>query len=325
MSTILLTGATGTVGSAIARRLAERPDPVRALVRSVERARPLLPANVEPVAGDVTDADSVQRAMRGAGVVIHTAGIPEQWQRDPAIFDRINAAGTRAMVEAALREGVECFVHTSTIDVFAATPGVEFDEDMIDSRPKPTAYERSKQAAEREVASGLERGLPVRIVHPAAVYGVAPVTTQGVNSLIERLARGRIPMLLPGGMPVVFSDDVATGHLLAMSAPVGSRYILSESYLSLLDIARAVVQLRGRGRVPPVLPVAAGRVAAAGGELLARVSSLRPLVARGELHFVLAHMLPSARRAREELGWTPRPFMEGLAQTLEDMSRRGAI
>src|SRR5258708_6387002 len=191
MTAILLTGATGTVGSAIARRLADGTDPVRALVRSVERARALLPANVEPVAGDVTDADSVRRAMRGAGVVIHTAGIPEQWQRDPAIFDRINAAGTRVMVEAALAEGVECFVHTSTIDVFAARPGVEFDETMLDSLPKPTAYERSKQAAERAVTAGMERGLPARLVPPAPAHGGAPVPTPGGHSLIERLARGR--------------------------------------------------------------------------------------------------------------------------------------
>src|SRR5260370_38278376 len=92
-----------------------------------------------------------------------------------------------------------------------------------------------------------------------------------------------------------------------------------------METAGAVVQLRGRDRAPPVLPVAAGRGTAAGGELLGRLTGLRPLVARGELHFVLAHMLPSARRAREELGWAAVPFLQGLAQTLEDMARPGTI
>lgn len=325
MTVVLLTGATGTVGSAVTRLLVARGDAVRGLVRSVARARPLLPETVEPVEGDITDAATVSRAMRGANVVMHTAGIPEQWQHDSAIFDRINADGTRIVAEAALREGVESFVYTSTIDVFASTPGVEFDEAALDMRPHATAYERSKQEADRRVVAAMERGLPARFLHPAAVYGIAPVTTAGVNTLIERVARGRVPMLLPGGMPLVFSDDVAAGHLLATTAPVGSRFILSESYVPLVDIARAVVEARGRGRVPPVLPAAVGRALAAGGELLARFTRRPPLVARGELHFLLARMNPSARRAREALGWTAVPFREGLRRTLEDMARRGRI
>jgi len=325
MSTVLLTGATGTVGSAIARQLVERGDAVRALVRSPERARALLPAEVEAVEGDVTDAASVRRAVSGVRAVIHTAGLPEQWQRDPGIFQRVNAGGTRIVTEAALAEGVECFVHTSTIDVFDSTPGVEFDETRLDPDPRPTHYERSKQEADRAVVAAIERSLPARIVHPAAVYGVAPATTPGVNRFLERLAHGGIPALLPGGMPLVDSDDVAAGHLLAMKAPVGSRFILSESWRSLAEIARAVVELRGKGRVPPVLPVFTGHLLAGVGETVSRLTRRPPLVAHGELHFLLAHMVPSSRRAREELGWTAVPFREGLRRTLEDMERRGCI
>jgi len=325
MTTWLLTGATGTVGSAVARRLVAREDHVRALVRDPERARTLLPPGVELVQGDVTDADSVARAMRGVDSVVHSAGLPEQWQRDPSIFERVNTGGTRTMVEAALRQGVQCFVHTSTIDVFAYTPGVEFDESDVDPVSHATAYERSKQAADRAVSDAVQRGLPARILHPAAVYGVAPVTTPGVNWLIQRLARGRIPLLLDGGMPLVFSDDVAEGHLLAAAAPVGSRYILSEAYTPLVEIARAVVELRGRGRVPPVMPLAAARATAAAGEVVSRLTRRAPLVAQGELHFVTAHLLPSSRRAREELGWRPLPLREGMQRTLDDMARRGVI
>ena len=325
MADVLLTGATGTIGSAVARQLVERGDTVRALVRSVARAGALLPASVEPIEGDVTDAASVRRAMRGAATVIHTAGLPEQWQRDPGVFDRVNAEGTRVMVDAALDGGVECFLYTSTIDVFAARPGVEFDEDMLDPLPKGTAYELSKQRADRIVTAAVARGLPARFLHPSAVYGIAPVTTPGANSFIERLARGRIPALFDGGMPVVFSEDVAAGHLLAASRPVGSRYILSESYVSLGDFARVVAAQRGRRRVPPVLPAGIGRVLAPMGEALSRVTRRRPLVASGELHFLLARMTPSSRRAREELGWTPTPFDEGIRRTLEDMRERGRL
>lgn len=325
MTTWLLTGATGTVGSAIARRLAAREEHVRALVRNSERARTLLPPGIELVPGDVTDAESVARAMPGVDNVVHSAGIPEQWQRDPSIFERVNTGGTRTMVEAALRQGVQCFLHTSTIDVFAYTPGVEFDERSVDPVSHATAYERSKQAADRLVTEAVQRGLPARIVHPAAVYGVAPVTTPGVNWLIQRLARGRIPLLLDGGMPMVFSDDVAEGHLLVAAAPVGSRYILCESYAPLVEVARVVVELRGRGRVPRVMPRAGARATAAVGEVVARVTHRAPLVAQGELHFVTAHLLPSSRRIREELGWRPLPLREGMQRTLDDMARRGVI
>ena len=104
------------------------------------------------------------------------------------------------------------------------------------------------------MTAALERGLPARFLHPSGVYGPAPVTT-GVNDFVRRLARGEIPMLLPGGMPVVFAADVARGHLLAEhKAPVGARFILSESYQSLQEMARAVQRHVPSARVPAILP-----------------------------------------------------------------------
>src|SRR5688572_28152259 len=150
MTGVLVTGATGQVGNAIARRLAEDTDGVRALVRSPERAR-VLPTGVEPVWGDVTDASCLRAAMDGCATVYHVAGVPEQWRRDVSEFARVNVGGTRNVVEAALEAGVERFIYTSTMDVLVQTPGLPYDEAVIDPSPCPTPYQRSKQEADRVV------------------------------------------------------------------------------------------------------------------------------------------------------------------------------
>ncbi|MCC6850288.1 MAG: NAD-dependent epimerase/dehydratase family protein [Deltaproteobacteria bacterium] len=321
----LLTGATGTVGHAIARALLAEGRTVRALVRDVARARAIVPERVELVAGDVTDAASVRRAVTGCEVVYHASGLPEQWLPDPAAFRRVNYEGTRNVLEAALAEEVRSFLHTSTIDVFAMARGEPFDESRLDPEPKATPYERSKQEADRLVAAALERGLPARLLHPAGVYGPAPQMT-GVNAFLRRLARGEVPMLLPGGLPVVFAADVARGHLLAeRKAPVGARFVLSESYVSLQDMAGAVRRHAPAARIPPILPRWVARAVSTTGELWARFSGMAPLIPSGQLHFLTIEARPSAAKARRELGWEPTPFADGVRVTLADLKARGLL
>ncbi len=313
----LLTGGTGIVGNSIARELSRRGRAVRALVRSPERGRALLPAGVEVVAGDVTDAASVRRAMDGCRVVYHAAGLPEQWLPDAARFDEVNVGGTRTMVEAARALGVEKIVYTSTIDVFAWTPGVEFDESEIDAMPKGTAYERSKQAADRVVTDAVAAGLPAVFLHPSGVYGPAPAGSPGMNDFIRDMAAGKIPMLLPGGLPLVYAPDVAAGHVLAEErASVGARYILSESYWELAALAHAVCAAAGGGKVPRVMPSGVAHAVSAVGELVARVIRRPPLIPAGQLHFLESGARPTSRRAQAELGWSPTPFRDALPATL---------
>lgn len=324
MPDVLLTGATGLVGGSIARALLAAGHSVRALVRNPERARQVVPAACELVTGDVTDAASLPPALDGCRVVYHAAGLPEQWLPDVATFERVNVGGTANLIAAALAARVERFVYSSTIDVFAAAPGAAFDESVIDPRPKGTAYERSKQAADRLVVAALERGLPAVFLHPSAVYGPVPAASPGLNDLIARLLRGEIPMLLPGGMPVVYAPDVAAGHLLAETrAPIGARFILSESYHPLVELARVVVATGGRGTVPRVMPLAVARAVSAVGEAIARVIRKPPLIPAGQLHFLQWQARPSSARAQRELGWTPTPFAAALPATIEFVTRAG--
>ena len=234
METTLVTGATGLVGYNVVDALLKRNRRVKALVRSTEKGKRLLPEECELVQGDITDKDSLVKAMKGCSIVYHVAGFPEQWMKDPDIFQRVNVGGTQNMIDVALEQKIKRFIYTSTIDVFVAGAGQEYDESIIDSQPKGTYYARSKQLADQQVVAALEKGLPAIFLHPSGLYGPGPTDSPGTNDFILKLYKREVPVLLPGGFPVVYAPDVGEGHVLAeQKAEVGSRYILCESYYDL--------------------------------------------------------------------------------------------
>ena len=316
----LVTGATGKVGHATARALLGAGHQVRALVREPVRAAGVLPAGVEAVAGDVTDVPSLEAAAAGCEVVFNAMGLPEQWLADDGDFDRVNARGTENVVRAARGAGARRVVHTSTIDVFHAPRGARFDESAVADYPKGTAYERSKQRAE-ELARAAADGMELVFVNPAAVYGPGPLGGASLErQLFQPLVRGRLPALVPGGFGVVYSEGVGAGQLLAAErGRPGERYILCDEHVTLRELAQAVVRVAGRGRVPPTVPERAARMLSAAGEAVARVVRRPPLVARGELYFLLWNAAPDSGKAQRELGWRPTPFADGLRATLGDL------
>ena len=323
--TVLITGATGQVGHAIARRLAGDGVEVRALVRSAKRAE-VLPEGAQPVFGDVTDAESLRAALDGCATVYHSAGIPEQWRKDTGEFARVNVEGTRNVVEAALASGVERFVYTSTDDVLVQGPGETFDESALNPNAGETPYQRSKQEADRIVTAALDRGLPAVFLHPAGLYGPAPFLVKGLNDLLMQLAKRKTPAVLPGGMAVAYSEDVADGHVRAAAqAPVGARYLLAESFQSLTDIARTVAAHEPRARVPRVMPLPVARAVSVVGERVAQATGRPPMIPRSVLQFLERGSRPSGERARTELGWTPTPFDTGVERTLASFREKGWI
>jgi dihydroflavonol-4-reductase len=317
---VLVTGATGKVGHAVAGALVARGDEVRALVRNPDRAS-LLPEGVEPVRGDVTEPGSLGPALAGCELVFNAMGIPEQWLADEAMFDRVNAEGTRAVAQAARAAGVRRLVHTSTEDVFHAETGGRFDESQVADYPKGTAYERSKQRAE-EHALAARDGLEVVIVNPSGVYGPGPSASASFDKdLFEPLMRKRLPALVPGGLGICFVEGVAAGHLLAADkGRDGERYILCDRHVSLKELAQEVVDVAGRGRVPPTLPVPVARALATFGEAVSRVIRRPPLISKGQLHYFLWNAEPLSTKAQTELGWQPTPLEEGLRRTLTELT-----
>ncbi len=323
---VLVTGATGMIGANVAAQLARRGDSVRAVVRNVERAREILGAGYEFVPGDVTDEASLLAAMQGVEVVYHCAGLPEQWLPDPDTFRVVNVEGTRHAVEAALQAGVRRFVYTSTIDVFRAERGAAYDESQIDPEPKGTYYERSKQEADQVVVSAVEQGLDAVFLHPAGLYGPGPAGSPGMNQFIVDLIRGRVPMLLPGGLPLVYSEDCARGHIAAADrAPAGERFILSGEFHTLEELSRLIAEVAPVPKIPRTMPLWFARAFAAGGEAVASVTGSPPLLPKGQLHFLQWNARPRSDRARRELGWQPLSTTDGLERTVAFLRTAGRI
>lgn len=320
----LVTGGTGLIGNAIARRLHERGHQVRALVRDPARAEPLLP-NAELIRGDVEQPASLDAAMRGIEWVFHAAGMPEQWQRDDGIFERVNTVGTANVMRAARAAGVRRVIYTSTMDVFAAPSGGTLVESNIDPEPKHTAYERSKQAAEKEVEKVRAEGLDVVYVNPSAVYGPSPVHI-GANSMFLQLLNGQMPMVPPGGMPLVYIDGVADAHLAAAErGRNGERYLLADTHATNRELVTAIARAAGVAKVPPDAPVGLLKALAAITAPLARIFGFKPLIAPGQLTFLLWNVKVDASKAQRELGFTPTALDEGVRKTLAFLREQGLV
>jgi dihydroflavonol-4-reductase len=228
------------------------------------------------------------------------------------------------VVEAALATGVERFVYTSTDDVLVQAPGAEYDESVVNSQPGVTPYQRSKQDADRIVTEALERGLPAVFLHPAGLYGPSPFLVKGLNDLLMQLAKRKTPALLPGGMAVAYSEDVADGHVRAAAqAPVGARYLLTEGFHPLTEIAETVAAVEPRAKVPRVMPLPVARAVSTVGERVAQVTNKPPMIPRSVLQFLERGSRPSAARARSELGWEPTPFPTGVERTLAHFRAKG--
>lgn len=326
MAKNLVTGATGLVGHNIARVLREQGHSVRVLARDPERAQAIVPEGCEIVPGDVTDLPSLRAACEAIDTVYHAAGLPEQWLPDIEAFDRVNVGGTQNMLIAARECSVRRFVYTSTIDVFQAATGTTYDEQILDPAPKGTAYERSKQVADQCVVAAVNDGLDAVFLHPSGVYGPGPAASPGLNTFIVDLHRGKIPMLLPGGFPVVFADDVARGHIAAAEqAAPGARFILSCEYYSLKALAEKISAAFGKRAAPPVMPLWLGQCIATVGEAMSRRSRKPPLIPKGQLYFMQWRARPSSKKAQHELGWTPTLLDSGLEQTIAWLHTQGRI
>ena len=313
---VLITGATGLIGNAIAHRLAKQGNTVRALVRDPNRAAALLPASVRCFQGDVTVPASLPAAMQDVDLVFHAAGMPEQWHRDDSIFDRVNRQGSVNVLSAAHAAKVRRVVYTSTMDVFAAPRGGEVVEANIDPHPKPTVYERSKQDAERAVEAIRQQGLDVVYVNPSAVYGPSPVHV-GLNSFFIQLLNKKAPLLPPGGMSVVHVDGLTDAQLAAAERGVnGERYLVSDQYIHNADLALAIHRAAGAGKPPPTAPVFLMEALARASAPLARVFPFTPLVAPGQLSFMRWEAHVNSAKAQRELAFRPTPLEEGVAQTV---------
>ncbi len=319
--TVLVTGASGFVGSAVARCLIDAGFDVRVLMRPHSDRRNIKGLAVEVATGDLMDVTSLERALDGRRALFHVAADYRLWVRDPAPMFGANVDGTRHLMRASLAAGVERIVYTSSV----ATLGLRRDGQLADEDTPSTvadmigAYKRSKFLAEAEVRRMIEDdGLPAVIVHPSAPVGPRDVKPTPTGRMILEAAMGRMPAYVDTGLNVVHVDDVARGHLLAFEkGVVGDRYILGGEDMSLkyiLDEIAAITERPApRVRLPHnlILPVALVAEAwtrlSGGGEPFVTVDGVR--MAKKRMYF-------SSAKARRELGYGPRPARQALADAI---------
>ena len=224
--TTLLTGATGFVGSAVARTLAARGHALRLLVRPTSDRRNLAGLDGEIIEGDLTDEASLARAAAGCRFVVHVAADYRIWVPDPGAMQRANVEGTRAVMRAALAAGAERVVYCSSVAALGLRPdGAAADETTpVAEADIVGVYKRSKYAAEQAVLAMVrEEGLPAVVVNPAAPVGPRDIKPTPTGRMIVDAACGRMPAYVDTGINVVHVDDVAEGHALALERGANRR------------------------------------------------------------------------------------------------------
>ncbi len=326
--TVLVTGASGFVGSAVARSLAERGERVRVLVRASSPRTNLEGFACEIVEGDMRDQGSMDRAMRGAGKLYHVAADYRLWARDPEDIVRNNREGARIVMEAARRAGVGKIVYTSSVATLKPLDDGTADETSRHTEETAIgAYKRSKVVAERLVESMIrDGGLPAIIVSPSTPIGPRDVKPTPTGRIIVEAASGRMPAFVDTGLNLVHVDDVAEGHLLAMErGKVGEAYILGGEDVSLEQMLGVIAPLAGR-KVPRVkLPRTPLFPLAYGAEAIARLTGREPFLTADALRMAKYRMFFSSAKAKRELGYKARPYVKGLEDALLWFKRAGYV
>ncbi len=324
----LVTGATGFVGSAVARVLLKAGHPVRVLVRRGSDRRNIEGLAVEVAQGSLEDADSLARAVRGSRYLFHVAADYRLWVPDPEPMFRVNVGGTHELMVAALDAGVERIIYTSSVATLGVVPGGVADEETASSAADMIGpYKRSKFDAELAVDQLVaERGLPAVIVNPSTPIGPGDVKPTPTGRLIVEAARGRMPGFVDTGLNIAHVDDVALGHLLAArSGQIGRRYILGGENLSLAEILAEVARLTGRRAPALKIPRAALLPIAAGAEAIARLTGREPFATVDGVKMSKKKMYFSSGRAVAELGYAPRPSRQAIADAVAWFGANGYL
>ncbi|MBV8087295.1 MAG: NAD-dependent epimerase/dehydratase family protein [Chloroflexi bacterium] len=310
---VLVTGATGFIGSHVARAFLRHGYEVRALVRwGGGRRQALLPDAVEVVAGDLTDRPSLAAACDGCAAVAHVAAMYELWAPKPVAFYEVNVAGTRALIEAAHKAGIERMVYTSS--VCTIPPGSD-ERVFADPAKVHSHYKRSKILAERVA---LEAGWPV-VVNPSTPVGWGDVRPTPTGRIVLDFLRGRMPAYVDTGLNLVDVEDVAEGHVLALErGEPGERYVLGGENLSLECMLEWLAEVSRRKPPRIRLPFAVAYAAGAASEVLqGRLLGTPPAVPFEGVRMARTPMYYDTSKAVRELGLPQSPIGCALRKAAE--------
>lgn len=317
MKNVLVTGGTGFIGSNLAIALVRHGYTVRILRRPGSDLRAIGSADVDHRIGDVTDLESLKRAMNGCDTVFHTAAIVSYWRKEREKMYEVNILGTRNVVEACLQAGIEKLVHTSSVAAigFPETGAWADETNKFNWEPYNVGYRISKHRAEKEVLRGVHLGLPAVMVNPSIVIGPGDIHFNG-GQIIRDIYKKRLFFYIDGGMSVAYIDDVVRGHLAAARrGRIGERYILCGDNMPVKEVFGITASVVG-GIVPRVkLTKSLVNGAAAAIELVGSITRRKPWITRELVARAGTSYYFSCAKARKELGYSITPFRKAVEET----------
>jgi dihydroflavonol-4-reductase len=328
---VVITGASGFIGSAVARAVQARGAKVVAVVEPGADDRNLEGIDAERAVADIRDGAAIRAACAGARFVFHLAAIYRFWARDPRIFYDVNVGGTINVLGAARAAGCERLVFTSTVAVLGlekTREGQPADEtSYADLANLSGAYKRSKFSAEHEALRACAEGLDLCVVLPTAPLGPGDVGPTPTGKLVLDFLNGKMPGFTDTAMNVIHVDDLALGHLAALELGArGRSYILGGENLPMRAILQALADYSGlpmpRLQIPPGLALTAGAVSSLiQGRLLRR----EPRVPLEAARMSATRMIFSDERARAEIGHTSRPAREAIRASARWFADHGHV
>ena len=326
---VLVTGASGFLGSAVARALVARGLRVRALVRPTSPRDNLEGLGCDVVSGDLTDRASLGTALNGMRHLFHVAADYRFWARDPSVILRVNVEGTRTLMQEALAAGVERIVHTSSVATLKLAGATRPVDETAPLSPDEAigVYKRSKTLAERAVEAMIrDDKLPAVIVNPTTPIGPRDIKPTPTGRILLDAARGRIPAFVDTGLNFAHVDDIAEGHLLAFErGRIGERYILGGENVLLHDLLATIADAAGRRapriRLPrtPLFPLAYGAQA------FAFITGREPLMTVDALRMSRYRMFFTCAKAKRELGYSSRAYQQGVIDALAWFRKAGYL
>jgi len=322
---VFVTGASGYIGGALARRLIEAGHDVVGLARSDAAADKVAARGAAVARGNLLDDDSIAAGMEGCDLAFHVAGLNSHCPADPDMMLRVNVAGAEATVRAAAKAGIARMVYTSSAASLGEPEGTVGTEDCSHRGSYLSVYDRSKHEGEQAVfAAADELGVEAVAVNPSSVQG--PPRTSGNGAIIIAYLNGKLPVFVDTHVSVVDVEDCVEGHLLAAErGEAGRRYVLNGATMHALEALEMVSELSGvRDRVRMIPPPLA-RSAVAVVEAAYRLRGKTPSVCRARVRTILHGHRYDGTRATRELGLEYTPVADTFARTIDWAVSEGLV
>ena len=325
--TTLVTGASGFLGSHVARQLVTRGDDVRVLLRASSHNRAIGDLSLEYVTGDLRDAASLERAMKGVQRVFHVAADYRLWARRSKEIYESNVGGTKNLLEAAKRAGVQQLIYTSTVATIAVDRP-QLPNEFTDAKLEEMVghYKRSKWMAEREVLNAAREGFPVIVAMPTTPVGPWDWKPTPTGKIILDFLNGKMPGYVETGLNFVGVEECAAGHLLvAEKGKVGERYLLGAQNLTLKQVLDTLAQITGLPAPSWKIPYGLALGVAYGSTIFSRLIGTEPQIPVEGVKIARHKMFVDCSRATRELGFKAGPVAAGLERAVRWYEANGYV